>query len=80
MKYALSAELFGTVREVSVEPVPGFILKALRWKSRTLTYRGDGTGWYSHPSGKRVEEKMISFLNNVWADLGPKEDAPLKAA
>jgi len=80
MKYALSAESIGTVREVSVEPVPGFLLRAIGWKSRTLTYRADGASWYSHPSGKRVAEKMIPFLNNVWGELGHKEKTPSDVA
>jgi hypothetical protein len=80
MKYALSAELIGTVREVSIEPVPGFLLRAIRWKSRALTYRGDGTAWYSYPSGKRVEDRMVPFLNNVWTELGPKENVSRRAA
>lgn len=80
MKYALSAELIGTVREVSVETVPGFLLRAIRWKSKALTYRGDGTKWYSYPSGKRVEDKMIPFLNNVWAELGHRGNTPCEVA
>ena len=70
----ISTQQIGSLREVSLEFQPNFLGRLLGTKQGTLTFRGSGELWFIHPAGERVDRAMVTFLENIWRDYGPKPD------